>query len=49
MPNAAEMTLHVVPENESAIRLYEQFGFAPTGKVEWGENEYKLQFGEREN
>lgn len=49
MPNAAEMMLHVVPENGSAARLYEQFGFVATGKVEWGENEYKLIFNEPEN
>lgn len=47
LPNATEMDLHVVPENEGAVRLYKEFGFVATGKVEWGEDQYKLDFAKR--
>lgn len=43
-PNATKMDLHVVPENSDAIKLYTSMGFKPTGKVEWGEDQYELEF-----
>lgn len=46
-PNATKMELSVVPENVGAIGLYTRMGFAPTGKVEWGEDVYELVFSDQ--
>ncbi|MEM9777291.1 MAG: GNAT family N-acetyltransferase, partial [Chloroflexota bacterium] len=43
-PNATKMELCVVPDNAGAIKLYESFGFKDTGRVEWDENVYELEF-----
>ncbi len=46
-PKATKMDLHVVPENAGAIKLYTSMGFKPTGKVEWGEDQYELVFSDQ--
>lgn len=38
-----DVSLHVIPENDGAIRFYEQIGFEATGKTHDGELEFICQ------
>ena len=44
LPNATHLELSVVPENTGAIAFYKAHGFEDTGRVEYEEAVYRLNF-----
>lgn len=45
-PNCSAVYISFVPQNDTARRLYERFGFEDTGRIEEGECVFRLKLNE---